>query len=113
MGDSSSVLKDSRHPSHAHLHNTTGGSVTHRLVNLNRTQSALGEMGRRKTSARMRFYSETGESQYRPSMLSRHSSLCRRNSRGPSSRAMCERVSLIGSSELVAEVKDATPKSNR
>ena len=32
--DSTSVLKDSRHPSHTHLHTPTGGSVTHRLVSI-------------------------------------------------------------------------------
>ena len=30
--DSTSVLKDSRHPSHTHLNTPTGGSVTHRVV---------------------------------------------------------------------------------
>ena len=32
--DSTSVLKDSRHPSHTHLHTPTGGSVTHRVVSI-------------------------------------------------------------------------------
>ena len=34
--DSTSVLKDSRHPSHTHLHTPTGGSVTHRVVSINK-----------------------------------------------------------------------------
>ena len=32
--DSTSVLKDSRHPSHTHLNTPTGGSVTHRVVSI-------------------------------------------------------------------------------
>ena len=38
------------------------GGETHRVVNLNRTQSAVGEIKTRKKSARHRFYSENNYS---------------------------------------------------
>ena len=88
MVDSTSVLKDSRHPSHAHIDR----GETHRVVNLNRTQSAVGEIKSRKKSARMRFYSENT---YDKEGLSRNSSFCQRGNSGP-------RMELIGSSELYA-----------
>eukprot|EP00092_Neocalanus_flemingeri_P006951 GFUD01007503.1.p1 GENE.GFUD01007503.1~~GFUD01007503.1.p1 ORF type:complete len:952 (+),score=197.76 GFUD01007503.1:49-2904(+) len=90
MVDSTSVLKDSRHPSHTHLGR---GGETHRVVNLNRTQSAVGEIRRRKTSARTRFYSESFDKEGK--RLSRNSSFCQRSIGG-------DRMSLIGSSELFA-----------
>ena len=92
MVDSTSVLKDSRHPSHAHLDR---GGETHRVVNLNRTQSAVGEIKTRKKSARQRFYSENNYSaSSSQSGLSRNSSFCQRKNQG--------RMELIGSSELYA-----------
>ena len=95
MVDSTAVLKDSRHPSHAHLDR---GGETHRVVNLNRTQSAVGEIKTRKKSARQRFYSENNysaaSSQSSQSGLSRNSSFCQRRNQG--------RMELIGSSELYA-----------
>jgi hypothetical protein len=105
--DSTCVLKDSRHPSHSHLH-TPGGSVTHRLVHLSRTHSAAGpgEVASRKSSARQRFYSESTALR-RGSVLSRHSSFCRQVSAGG---GLGDRVSLIGSSELVAEVTEPARK---
>ena len=92
MVDSTAVLKDSRHPSHAHLDR---GGETHRVVNLNRTQSAVGEIKTRKKSARQRFYSENNYSATSSqSGLSRNSSFCQRKNQG--------RMELIGSSELYA-----------
>jgi len=88
MVDSTSVLKDSRHPSHQHLGQ---GGETHRVVNINRTQSAVGDIRRRKTSARTRFYSESFDKKGR--RLSRNSSFCQRSIGG-------DRMSLIGSTEL-------------
>ena len=88
MVDSTSVLKDSRHPSHTHL---SRGGETHRVVNLNRTQSAVGDIRRRKTSARTRFYSETFDKEGK--RLSRNSSFCQRG---------LGRTGLIGSTELFA-----------
>ena len=88
MVDSTAVLKDSRHPSHAHLDR----GETHRVVNLNRTQSAVGEIKSRKKSARTRFYSENT---FDKGGLSRNSSFCQRSIAGA-------RMELIGSSELYA-----------
>eukprot|EP00090_Calanus_glacialis_P015310 TRINITY_DN24178_c0_g1_i1.p1 TRINITY_DN24178_c0_g1~~TRINITY_DN24178_c0_g1_i1.p1 ORF type:complete len:948 (-),score=185.32 TRINITY_DN24178_c0_g1_i1:127-2970(-) len=88
MVDSTSVLKDSRHPSHQHLGR---GGETHRVVNINRTQSAVGDIQRRKTSARTRFYSESFDKTGK--RLSRNSSFCQRSIGG-------DRMSLIGSTEL-------------
>jgi MFS family permease len=88
MVDSTSVLKDSRHPSHQHLGH---GGQTHRVVSINRTQSAVGDIRRRKTSARARFYSESFDKTGK--RLSRNSSFCRRSIGG-------DRMSLIGSTEL-------------
>ena len=109
--DSTSVLKDSRHPSHTHLNTPTGGSVTHRVVsitmffenmdndnvqvNLNRTHSSAttSEITKRKTSGRQRFYSESTALRRGSSMksgvgpnLSRNSSFCRQNSRSRGSK---------------------------
>ena len=89
MVDSTSVLKDSRHPSHAHLDR----GETHRVVNLNRTQSAVGEIKSRKKSARTRFYSENTFD--KAEGISRNSSFCQRSVAGA-------RLELIGSSELFA-----------
>ena len=91
MVDSTAVLKDSRHPSHAHLDR---GGETHRVVNLNRTQSAVGEIKSRKKSARHRFYSENNYDSSSSRGLSRNSSFCQRTNNG--------RMELIGSSELYA-----------
>ena len=93
MVDSTAVLKDSRHPSHAHLDR---GGETHRVVNLNRTQSAVGEIKSRKKSARHRFYSENNYYADSSSSrgLSRNSSFCQRTNNA--------RMELIGSSELYA-----------
>ena len=91
MVDSTSVLKDSRHPSHQHLGHGGYGGQTHRVVNINRTQSAVGDIRRRKTSARARFYSESFDKTGK--RLSRNSSFCRRSLGG-------DRMSLIGSTEL-------------
>ena len=66
MVDSTSVLKDSRHPSHTHL----GGRETHRSVKLNRTQSAVDS--NRKTPCRQRLYSESE----RDPAFNKHSSFC-------------------------------------
>ena len=89
MVDSTSVLKDSRHPSHAHLDR----GETHRVVNLNRTQSAVGEIKSRKKSGRQRFYSENTFD--KEAGISRNSSFCQRSIAGA-------RMELIGSSELFA-----------
>ena len=97
MVDSTSLLKDSRHPSHAHIDR----GETHRVVNLNRTQSAVGEIKSRKKSARMRFYSENT---YDKEGLSRNSSFCQRGNSGP-------RMELIGSSELYAASPQQHSKS--
>ena len=94
MVDSTAVLKDSRHPSHAHLDR----GETHRVVNLNRTQSAVGEIKSRKKSGRTRFYSENT---FDKGGLSRNSSFCQRSIAGA-------RMELIGSSELYA----SSPKQN-
>ena len=95
MVDSTSVLKDSRHPSHAHLDR----GETHRVVNLNRTQSAVGEIKCRKQSGRQRFYSENT---FTKGGLSRNSSFCRRSLAGA-------RTELIGSTELHAASASASP----
>ena len=88
MVDSTSVLKDARHPSHTHLN----GGETHRVVNLNRTQSAVGEIKSRKKSVRQRFYSENT---FNIGGISRNSSFCQKSVDGL-------RMELIGSSELFA-----------
>ena len=88
MVDSTSVLKDARHPSHTHLN----GGETHRVVNLNRTQSAVGEIKSRKKSSRQRFYSENT---FNMGGITRNSSFCQKSVDGL-------RMELIGSSELFA-----------
>ena len=101
--DSTSVLKDARHPSHQHLA-SEGQPVTHRLVQLHRTQSSATplEIARRKTSGRKRFYSETVAPRRGSGALSRNSSFCRRDKQ----TNLGDRVSLIGSSELVQEMQE-------
>jgi len=93
MVDSTSVLKDSRHPSHTHL----GGRETHRSVKLNRTQSAVDS--NRKTPCRQRFYSESE----RDPAFNKHSSFCNLTHRD-------NKISLIGSTELVADLDKQTKK---
>ena len=94
MVDTTSILKDARHPSHTHL----GQGQTHRVVSLNRTQSAVGDVTARSTrrggrsAARHRFYSESERD------LNRNMSFCSLANRD-------SKISLVGSTELVADLQ--------
>ncbi len=101
MVDSTSILKDSRHPSHTHLSSIPGLRQTHRVVTLNRTQSAAGDVVSCRRSntinrpTRQRYYSESEKDPYFE--MSKNNSVCNL------SKSSSNKVSLIGSSELVAE----------
>ena len=89
MVDSTSILKDSRHPSHTHLGQGGAGQI-HRVVSLNRTHSMVDRNG--GSPRRRRFYSASE----RDPSFSKHSSFC--NLTGKE-----RKVSLIGSTDFLAE----------
>ena len=92
MVDSTSILKDSRHPSHTHLAHGKQDGTTHRVVTLNRTQSAVGQVTRKPSCRRQRNFSE---SDYDP-VFNKNLSFCNLSSND-------KKITLIGSTELVSE----------